>query len=209
MDENQDQDGIPKQMSRESVVKEVAKLVMSRFNQTNETVGPFNSETGIALEVKKACVEKFGEKVGEQAEQLALTFMEKLTKKWEAEHGTVDHGPVDRDDGLARLKELLGNVKEKVESIGDTTNNGHAPGNNIMQDEGAFKNADVGTKQPIKVPGQKGALPDVHKQNLPKAPSNNPLVKGIKKVWNAVSEESVAEGNTDLEDIRRLSGLAK
>jgi len=60
---------------------------------------------------------------------MAVMFMEKLTKEWEHRHGKV------QDDGLARLKELLNNVKAKVEGIGDKTDNGHAPGNNILPAE--------------------------------------------------------------------------
>jgi len=115
--------------TREAVIKEVAKLVKSRFNEDNPDVGPFNGKDNIALDVKKKCVEMFGDDIGEQAEQLAMQFMEKLSKRWEEKHGKIE------DDGLARLKELLGNVKAKVEGIGDITNNGHAPGNNIMPAE--------------------------------------------------------------------------
>ena len=103
--------------TREGVVKEVAKLVKSRFNKDNPEVGPFNGKENIALDVKKKCAEMFGDQVGEQAESLALEFMEKLSEKWEQEHGQVANGS--GDDGLARLKELLGNVKTKVEGIGD------------------------------------------------------------------------------------------
>jgi hypothetical protein len=115
--------------TREAIIKEVAKLVKSRFNEDNPDVGPFNGKDNIALDVKKKCVEMFGDAIGEQAENLALQFMEKLSKRWEEKHGKIE------DDGLARLKELLGNVKAKVEGIGDITNNGHAPGNNIMPAE--------------------------------------------------------------------------
>jgi hypothetical protein len=115
--------------TKESVVKEVAKLVKSRYNKDNPEVGPFNGKENIALDVKKKCAEMFGDEVGEQAENLAMQFMEKLSSEWEAKHGPV------QDDGLARLKELLGNVKAKVEGIGDITDNGHAPGNNIMPAE--------------------------------------------------------------------------
>jgi hypothetical protein len=115
--------------TREAIIKEVAKLVKSRFNQDNPDVGPFNGKDNIALDVKKKCVEMFGDAIGEQAENLALQFMEKLSNRWEEKHGKIE------DDGLARLKELLGNVKAKVEGIGDITNNGHAPGNNIMPAE--------------------------------------------------------------------------
>ena len=113
-------------MSKENVIREVAKLVKSRFNEDNPDVGPFNGKENIALDVKKKCAEMFGDQVGEQAEQLAMEFMEKLSKRWEEKHGHIE------DDGLARLKELLGNVKSKVESMGDV--GGH-PGNNIMSAE--------------------------------------------------------------------------
>jgi hypothetical protein len=52
--------------------------------------------------------------------------MEKLSHKWEQKHGKVNS-----DDGLARLKELLGNVKAKVEGIGDMG----APASNMMPAE--------------------------------------------------------------------------
>jgi hypothetical protein len=132
--ENEEMDGPANTTmpTREAIVKEVAKLVKSRFNEDNPDVGPFNGKENIALDVKKKCAEMFGEEVGDQCEQLALEFMEKLSKKWEAKHGKVE------DDGLARLKELLGNVKAKVEGIGDKTDNGHAPGNNIMSAEEGF-----------------------------------------------------------------------
>jgi hypothetical protein len=126
--ENEEQGGMPNKTmpTREAIVKEVAKLVKSRFNEDNPEVGPFNGAPNIALDIKKKCSEMFGEQVGDQAEGLALQFMEKLSKQWEAEHGSVE------DDGLSRLKELLNNVKQKMEGIGDVTQNGHAPGNNIM-----------------------------------------------------------------------------
>jgi hypothetical protein len=129
--ENEEQVGFPNKTmpTREAVIKEVAKLVKSRYNEDNPDVGPFNGAPNIALDVKKKCAEMFGEQVGDQAEHLAMDFMEKLSKRWEEKHGSVG------DDGLARLKELLGNVKTKVEGIGDITNNGHAPGNNIMPAE--------------------------------------------------------------------------
>jgi len=126
--------------TREAVIKEVAKLVKSRFNEDNPDVGPFNGKDNIALDVKKKCVEMFGDDIGEQAEQLAMQFMEKLSKRWEEKHGKIE------DDGLARLKELLGNVKAKVEGIGDITNNGHAPGNNIMSAESEETDEGVGSR---------------------------------------------------------------
>lgn len=129
--ENEEQGGMPNKTmpTREDVIKEVAKLVKSRFNKDNPKVGPFNGAPNIALDVKKKCEEMFGETVGDQAEGLALQFMEKLSKQWESAHGSVDN------DGLARLKELLGNVKAKVEGIGDQGNGGTDFNNNIMSAE--------------------------------------------------------------------------
>ena len=129
--ENEEQGGMPNETmpTREAVVKEVAKLVKSRFNEDNPDVGPFNGAPNIALDIKKKCAEMFGDEVGDQCEQLALEFMEKLSQKWEQKHGPIE------DDGLSRLKELLNTVKAKVEGIGDVTTNGHAPGNNIMSAE--------------------------------------------------------------------------
>lgn len=138
--ENEEQGGMPNKSmpTREAVVREVAKLVKSRFNEDNPDVGPFNGAPNIALDIKKKCSEMFGEQVGDQAEGLALEFMEKLSHQWESEHGSVASGS--GDDGLARLKELLNNVKVKVEGIGDITTAGHAPGNNIMSAEEEEKN---------------------------------------------------------------------
>jgi hypothetical protein len=102
---------------KESMIKEVAKIVGSFYNRDNPTVGPFRGEEGIALDVKKQIAEKFGDKAGEQAHQIAEAFIQKLTQEWQQKHGHTAN--VHGDDGLARLKELLGNVKAKVEGIGD------------------------------------------------------------------------------------------
>jgi hypothetical protein len=99
------------------MIKEVAKIVKSFYNKDNPKVGPFRGHEGIIIDVKKSISEKFGEKAGEQAAQLAEKFMNKLTNEWQHLHGKVT--PVDDTDGLARLKELLGNVKQKVEGIGE------------------------------------------------------------------------------------------
>ena len=110
--ENDEQGSMP---TRESVIKEVAKIVKSFYNRDNPEVGPFRGGEGIAIDVKKQISEKFGEEAGEQAAQMAEQFMNKLTMEWQQRHGQV--GNVEPTDGLARLKELLGNVKQKVESI--------------------------------------------------------------------------------------------
>ena len=115
--ENEEQGGMPNQSmpTREGIVKEVAKIVKSFYNADNESVGPFRAEENIALDCKKQVAEKFGDKAGEFAHKLAEQFIEKLSNKWQQKHGHVANGH--GDDGLARLKELLGNVKQKVESI--------------------------------------------------------------------------------------------
>ena len=182
--ENEEQGGPANtMMSKENVIREVAKLVKSRFNEDNPEVGPFNGAPNIALDVKKKCAEMFGEEVGDQAEQLAMEFMEKLSKRWEEKHGTV------QDDGLARLKELLGNVKSKVESMGDV--GGH-PGNNIMSAEDNKK------ETPPFDPPYKTAEP--HKDQY-----GNP----VKHVAKHLAKQGMKQAMDAKEDILKLAGLAK
>jgi hypothetical protein len=101
-----------------AMVKMIAEKVKSFYNADNESVGPFHSNEGILIDIEKECAEQFGSEAGEQGRQMAEAFMEKLTKQWEERHGKSSKvGAVDSDDGLARLKELLGNVKAKVEGI--------------------------------------------------------------------------------------------
>jgi len=102
-----------------SIVKEVAKIVKSFYNRDNPEVGPFRGGEGIALDVEKKISEKFGESAGQQARMMAEKFMEKLTMEWEQRHASHQ---VDADDGLARLKELVGNIKAKVEEVSDDEN---------------------------------------------------------------------------------------
>jgi hypothetical protein len=101
------------------VVQEVAKIVKSFYNQSNESVGPFRAPENIALDCKKTVTEKFGEKAGEQAYEMAEAFINKLTQEWHQKHGHVKQNPVDQGDGLSvdSLKEILGRIKQKVEGI--------------------------------------------------------------------------------------------
>lgn len=99
-----------------NMVQEVAKIVKSFYNRDNPEVGPFRGGEGIVLDVKKSISEKFGEEAGEQAAQMAEQFINKLTMEWESRHGRPA-GNVDDSDGLARLKELVGNIKAKVEGV--------------------------------------------------------------------------------------------
>ena len=106
---------------KSSMVHEVAKIVKSFYNADNESVGPFRAEENIALDCKKQISEKFGEKAGEQAYEMAEAFINKLTQEWQQKHGHIQkHSPVDQGDGFSidRLKELVGNIKQKVEGMG-------------------------------------------------------------------------------------------
>jgi hypothetical protein len=99
------------------MIQEIAEMVKQFYNADNESVGPFHSYEGIAIDIKKQIAEKYGDRAGEQAEAVAKQFMEKLTKAWQEKHGDIP-GPAPESDGLSinRLKELLGTVKKKVES---------------------------------------------------------------------------------------------
>jgi len=193
--ENEEQGGMPNKTmpTREAVVKEVAKLVKSRFNEDNPEVGPFNGAPNIALDVKKKCAEMFGDEVADQCEHLALEFMEKLTKKWEAKHGPVE------DDGLSRLKELLGNVKEKVESIGDQGNGGTDFNTNIMPSEEVDKSQIPAAQRKEKGGDWKMSTTDLEKEKS-KSPTSSQGLSNLK------SKLGMKE---DIADILKLSGLAK
>jgi hypothetical protein len=116
-----------------SMVQEVAKIVKSFYNRDNPEVGPFRGEEGIVIDVEKQISEKFGEEAGQQAGKMAEAFMQKLTQEWQQKHGKVANGH--GDDGLARLKELVGNIKSKVEGIGDQGQGGKDFNTNIMPAE--------------------------------------------------------------------------
>lgn len=186
--ENEEEKGMEPVMTREGIVKEVAKIVKSFYNADNPNVGPFRGGEGIALDCKKQIEEKFGPQAGAFAEQLAGKFMEKLTMEWEKKHGHVG------DDGLARLKELVGNIKQRVETIGDV--GGH-PGNNIM---GAEEGADM-DKIPAYVRKQKQQSQDTAQQ----ATDQRNQQSGA-KVW---SNPRLPKESAEMESILKLAGLAK
>jgi hypothetical protein len=176
----------PKEM-----IKEVAKIVKSFYNRDNPEVGPFRGGEGIAIDVEKQISEKFGEAVGQQARELAEKFMAKLTQEWTERHGRTDV-PVDQTDGLARLKELLGNVKAKVESLSPEE-----------QSEEAFDPSQI-DKDKAKIPAYK------RKQDYPVQQSANQAMKDRNDkagadVWkSARNKESI-----EMESILKLAGLAK
>ena len=186
-------------MSSEGIIKEVAKIVKSFYNKDNPEVGPFRGKENIAMDVKKQCAEKFGDETGDKAHQLAMKFMEKLSNEWDEKHGKPD------DDGFARLKELIGNVKNKVEGIGDKSENGHAPGKNIMsaeEDESSEKGIgkDISDKSWLKKsekPGLGQKIKDVVK-------GVGAFVKGDQE-----AEKKLDTYESSINDIKRLSGLEK
>ena len=166
----------PKEMT-----KMIAEKVKSFYNAANEEVGPFRGHEGILIDVEKECAGKFGEAAGQQARQMAEAFMNKLTKEWEERHGkSAEVGAVD-DSGLARLKELLGNIKTKVEGIGDQ---GDTYSNNIMSSEdGPDK-----SKIPAHLRKAKGeeplSLDDLEKERT-KSPTNIDHLRRLNKEINA------------------------
>ena len=167
--------------SKGSMVQEVAKIVKSFYNASNESVGPFRGEEGIVIDVEKQISEKFGEKEGKQAGEMARAFMEKLTQQWHQKHGKVANGH--QDDGLARMMELVGNIKQKVEGMG--------------QNENGPKPSEVPAyirKQ--KQPGQDLAQKSIDQKNKDSGA----------KVW---SSPRLPKESFELESIMKLAGLAK
>jgi hypothetical protein len=121
-----------------AMIKMIAEKVKSFYNRDNPEVGPFRGNEGIAIDVEKECSDQFGPQAGQQARLMAEALMKKLTNEWEERHGkSAAVGAVDPDDGLARLKELLGNVKSKVEGIGDQGVSTRDFNKNIMPAEGS------------------------------------------------------------------------
>jgi len=200
--ENEEDKGMEPVMSREGVIKEVAKIVKSFYNADNPDVGPFRGGEGIALDCKKQIAEKFGDKAGAFAEEMAGKFIDKLTQEWHQKHGHVANGH--GDDGLARLKELLGNVKQKVESMGGDTG---VPPSNIMageeknpqhshQYDTTMKHADNPTVQ------QRMAAHDI-KPGIKGYRDRIDLLKDLERTGKLKSEESAFEA------IMRLANYKK
>jgi len=103
--ENDDQQWTNNMMSNvteaqnmDEVYHRVAEMVKSRFNKDNPTVGPFNGQEGILLDVEKEINEKYGEEVGIHARTVAEKFMERLTQKWAAKHKPALMGEKDVEE---------------------------------------------------------------------------------------------------------------
>lgn len=172
-----------------NMIQEVAKIVKSFYNRDNPDVGPFRGGEGIALDVEKQIAEKFGDKAGQQARQMAEQFMEKLTMEWQQRHGTK----VDGDDGLARLKELLGNVKQKVEGMGQTE----------MEKEGMMDKAKAFGKKVL----DKVAPDDDELLRRLQRDSGVPKHAQHGKPPMATPNREQSQENTELESILKLSGI--
>ena len=191
--ENEDTKGMEPVMSREGVIKEVAKIVKSFYNADNPNVGPFRGTENIALDCKKRIAEKFGDEAGEFAESLAGKFIERLTNEWHEKHGPVG------DDGLARLKELVQNIKSKVESIGDV--GGH-PGKNIMPAEDSF--------DPSKIDPRKAEIPAYkRKAEHPVKQATDAAMAQRNKEAGAAVFRSARNESAEMDSLLKLAGLAK
>ena len=194
-----------------SMVREVAKIVKSFYNRDNPEVGPFRGGEGIAIDVEKQISEMFGEEAGQQARQMAEMFMEKLTNEWHDRHGA---GPVDSGDGLARLKELLGNVKQKVEGISPSDNSSGLGKMKALLDSVKEKIESYAPEMEENGP-DKSKIPAVQRKaqggdwkmtgsDLEKERTKSPTSpEGLRALQQKLG---MSEG---LDDILRLSGLAK
>lgn len=167
-----------------NMVQEVAKIVKSFYNKDNPDVGPFRGNEGIAIDVEKQIGEKFGEKAGQQARQMAEQFMEKLTMEWQQRHGQST--AVDQGDGLARLKELVGNIKQRVEGIEEGPEKSQVPAYLRKEKGGDWKTS---TK-------------DLEKEKTASPTTPTGLAQRKKEV-------GVNETNAEIESILSLAGLKK
>lgn len=165
-------------------IQRVAEMVKSRYNAANENVGPFDGFEGIALDIKKQCQEEFGEQIAEKAEVVAKKYMEKLMREWEQRHGRPATQPIDHD-GLSvdRLRELLGNVKARLEDI----------------------NGPKKSEVPAYMRKEKGGDWKTSSQDLEKEKERN--VSGPEGIKALKGKLGMKE--SEITDIRKLAGLAK
>jgi len=180
------------------MVQEVAKIVKSFYNQSNESVGPFRAPENIALDCKKQVTEKFGEKAGEQAYEMAEAFINKLTQEWHQKHGHIKSNPVDHGDGLSvdGLKEILGRIKQKVEGIGQPE----------MEDEDGPKASEV----PAWKRKEQGKAPLTTQDLDNERDQSRTTQKGLDAhaAKMGVGQKHQHE-SAELESIMKLAGLAK
>jgi hypothetical protein len=201
-DEMQMNPGTMEGQGKVSMIKEVAKIVKQFYNKDNPEVGPFRGEEGILLDVEKQISEMFGEEAGQHAREVAGAFMEKLTNEWQDRHGNSTGVA---NDGLARLKELLGNIKTKVEGIGDQGQGGRDFNTNIMSAEQGTAEGS-GPKEKQKTPyrdinsPEYRAAADQQKQRMAKDKAAEPGKKMLAK-------QDVAEA--EISSIMRIANYRK
>ncbi len=184
-----------------SLVNEVAKIIKSFYNAANENVGPFRGHEGILIDVEKTIGEKFGDKAGAKARQMAEAYMQKLTKQWEERHGKPAPAKVD-DDGIARLKELVSNIKQRVEGIGDQGEGGEDFNKNIMPAEGYWKDA---VKAADKSRKERNGKPF---EKNPASHDEAGVYKGDKDLASSPVPKSKSKSvSEELATVKRLSGL--
>ncbi len=109
-------------VNRDEVIQEVAKIVRSFYNRDNPEVGPFRGGENIALDINKEITEKWGQSAGRVAEQLARTFMEKLTRDWEANHSatiTESTSVESSIKGIVALADSIGQTYKSMTSLAE------------------------------------------------------------------------------------------
>lgn len=178
-----------------SMIQEIAKIVKSFYNRDNPEVGPFRGNEGIAIDVEKQISEKFGEEAGQQARQVAEQFMEKLTMEWTQRHG--QNTQTDNSE-LSRLKELLGTVKTKVESLGSAD----------VEENGPDKSQIPAAMRKEKGGDWKVSTQDLEKERT-KSPTTPAGLAALKSKVGIKSGSSPEQDESAFEDIMRLAGLKK
>lgn len=185
-----------------NMMQEIAETVKKFYNSSNEDVGPFRSEEAVCLEVEKTISEKYGESAGKRAGLVAKKFMEKLTHQWEMKHHKrkEELAPVD-DDGLSRLKELLGNVKAKIENYTGSPNEGDV---DEVQQRNFTPHNDLAGR---------GRLSSLHKTDTArKAHSDSETARLIGKIRTTQATGGLAGPKgplPEMADIKKLAGLTK
>lgn len=104
-----------------SMIEMIAEKVKSFHNLSNESVAPFRDPETVATDIKKQIEQEYGESAGEKAREIALTYMERCNSGWQ-KSSNIDH------DEISRLRELVGNIKKKIENLDSDQAVDEAPG---------------------------------------------------------------------------------
>lgn len=188
---------------KDNMIKDIAEVVKRYYNASNESVGPFRSEEAVALEVEKTISEKYGESKGQKAGMIARAYMEKLTKNWEHNHqkSTDELEPKEvEDDGLARIKELLGRAHKALEMA-------NTSGKDEKSDYSITGGPGGGSKlNPMGIAGGKVVKLDAMDPSNPKLPDYD------KEEQPKMKLDAMPKAELDLEEMAamlKLAGLAK